>query len=135
MPIRVKKNILGASADYGNPFVGPINHTVQLAVPIGALTSGEVDAKGYLKPGLPLTAAGAKVALNGVVHGVVVEATKVAESNIAADLTAAGTQRVAVARRGMVNGDIIEDNLGRVLDANERAGFALAGSYIALITP
>lgn len=48
--------------DYGNPFVGPVQHTVPVAVPIADLTADEVDARGYLKPGVPLTLAGALVA-------------------------------------------------------------------------
>lgn len=40
---------------YGSPFVGPVNHTAPIEVDLSTLTDDEIDARGYLKPGIPLT--------------------------------------------------------------------------------
>jgi hypothetical protein len=134
MPPKVTRNITPASQDYGHPMVGPVNHTHQLAVNIAVLTSREVDAKGYLKPGVIFDKAGALVGIAPAFnYGIVIAPVKVAASNSAGDLTAAGVVRVVVARFGLVNGDIVEDNLGAVLTANELAGFERAGSHLALV--
>lgn len=134
MPPKVQRNIVGASQDYGHPMVGPVNHTHQLAVNIAVLTTREVDANGYLKPGVIFDKAGILVGVAPAYnYGIVIAPVKVAKSNAAADLTAAGIQRVAVARFGLVNGDIVEDNLGAVLTANELAGFERAGTHLALV--
>jgi hypothetical protein len=50
------------AAVYGSPFVGPVNHTAAIDVDLTGLTSDEIDAKGYLKPGVPLSRAGALIA-------------------------------------------------------------------------
>lgn len=60
MPMSVTTRTGGDS--YPNPFLGPINHTVAIDVNIANLTSDEVDSYGALKPGVPLTAAGALLA-------------------------------------------------------------------------
>lgn len=134
MPPKVQRNIVGASQDYGKPFVGPVNHTHQLAVNVAVLTAFEVDSKGYLKPGVIFDKAGILVGVGpAYAYGATVEATKVADGNTAPLLAAAGVVRVAVARIGLLNGDIIEDNLGRVLTANELAGFERAGTHLALV--
>lgn len=134
MPPKVQRNLVAASQDYANPMVGPVNHTHQLAVNVAVLTAAEVDTKGYLKPGVIFDKAGILVgAAPAFNYGIVVAPVKVAASNAAADLTAAGVQRVAVCRIGIVNGDIVEDNLGRVLSANELAGFERAGTHLGLV--
>lgn len=131
----LKRNtVLTAGEVYALPFVGPINHTHTLAVDITALTVDEIDADGYLKPGLPLDAAGALVGVApAYVFGVTIEPLKVAESNSAADIAAAGTVDIAVATIGQVNRAVAEDILGRALTANEVAGFAAAGSTMKLL--
>lgn len=60
MPITVEKTTGGPV--YASPFVGPLNHTAKIDVDLSALTADEIDAKGYLKPGLPLGVGGALVA-------------------------------------------------------------------------
>jgi hypothetical protein len=131
MPFRVTQDA-GAGASYGNPFVGPIDHTVAIDVDLTAMTTGEIDAYGYLKPGIPLLKTGAKVTA-GAVFGVTVEAIKVAADNAGATIAALGTIRVAVATVGQVNQDVCEDNLERVFTAAEIAGFNLAGSKLVLL--
>jgi hypothetical protein len=117
---------------YGYPFVGPINHTDVVRVDVSGLTSDEVDSDGYLKPGVPLTAAGLLLTPADVVKGVVMEPVKVADGNAAGDLSGATDIDVALAVIGVVNRDIVEDNLGRALNADELAGFDLAGSHMTL---
>lgn len=133
MPMSVKKTAGGDA--YASPFVGPMNHPGTVRLDVSALSTDEVDAKGYLKPGVPLKSGG--VLLDGTVGeyvwGVNIEATKVAESNAAGDLAAAVDRDVTLGLIGVVNRDIIEDNLGRALTANEIAGFAAAGSLIRLL--
>jgi len=55
------RSAIGA-LDYGNPFVGPIDHTAPAVVDLSDLTNKEIDARGYLKPGIPLTSAAALAA-------------------------------------------------------------------------
>lgn len=134
MPPKVTRNVVGASQDYANPLVGSNDHVHQLAVNIAVLTAREVDAKGYLKPGVIFDKAGVAVgAAPAYNYGITFAPQKVANSNSAGDLVAAGVQRVAVARIGLVNGDIVEDNVGAVMTANELAGFERAGSHLALV--
>lgn len=134
MPINSTSNTANAGTTPINPFIGPVNHTVPIVVPLSGLTTAEVDLNGYLKPGVALARSGALVGSGVVVYGVTVESIKVAASNSSADLAAGGSPEVAVGRIGLVNRKIMEDNLGRVLTAAEIAGFALAGSLISLVS-
>jgi len=134
MPTGIRTTAGGES--HGNPFVGPINYSAHVKVDVSALTAFEIDTYGYLKPGVPLTQAGLLVGAGGFVFGVSIEGSRVANSNSAADIAAvlaADDPFAVVATIAQVNQDIIEDTLGRVLTANELAGFDLAGSKIVLI--
>lgn len=139
MPIRVRD--LGVAGKvYSNPFRGKADYTHQMAVDITALTAAEVDAYGYLKPGVPLQKTGALVSAPGqVIFGVVPEALNVLNLNVmnpdtfANALAAAGVQQIAVVTIGQVNKAIIEENLGRALTADELAAFAAAGCTIKLL--
>lgn len=124
-----------AGQGYGRPFRGPVDHTAQIAVNVTALTVAEVDADGYIKPGVVLQKNGTLItAAAQIAYGVVPEPIKVANSNSAPDLAAASAAfQLAVGVIGMVNRAIMEDNLGRVLTANEIAGFDLAGSTLKLL--
>lgn len=139
MPVRFNKNVTAPGTIYGRPFVGPVNHTSQIAVDITVLTANEVDSFGYLKPGVPFTAAGALAGAAVVIHGVVMEPLDVLHIvpynaiTFAAALAAAGVQQLTVGTIGQVNRKIIEDNLGRVLTANELAAFAAAGCLVKLL--
>lgn len=135
MPISIASLATEADA-YGKVFVGPVDHTDVVVLDISDLTTKEVDALGYIKPGVPLDKSGNTVG-NGVpVYGVTLESIKLNHATIPpTDVSLAadtGTQQVAVGIAGLVNRDIMEDNLGRALTADEIAGFALAGSHIHL---
>lgn len=132
MPIRVT-NPAAADQVYANPFVGPVNHTAQIQVNVTALTSAEIDAKGYLKPGVPFLLTGALVTA-GAVFGVTMEPIKVANGNAAGDISAASAAfELAVGTIGQINRAVAEDNLGRAYTTAEIAGFALAGSTLKLL--
>ena len=118
---------------YGNPFLGPVDHTVQIPIDISDLTVAEVDANGYLKPGVPFNRTGDTVTA-GEVYGVTVEATKIVAAGPTDVSLAAntGTATVALATIAQIQRDIAEDNLGRAYTAAEIAGFAAAGSRLTL---
>jgi hypothetical protein len=56
MPIGIEKTEGGTA--YASPFVGPVDHTAHVQVDVSALTTTQVDSKGYLKPGVVLTLEG-----------------------------------------------------------------------------
>lgn len=132
MPMKVTATATAGEV-HPNPFVGPINHTVGIQVDVSTLSTDEVDQYGYLKPGVPLTSGGILVgAAPAFVFGCVVEAVKVADDN--SNLAGVTTDvEVAVATICQINRDILEDSLGRVLTANEIAGFDRAGSKCVLL--
>lgn len=132
MPI-IRTSISVAGSGYNSPFVGPADNPVMIPVLISGLTSAEVDAAGYIKPGVPLDKSGALVGSGVPVFGVTPEAVKVAQSNASGDLTAAGTVDLTVIVICAVNLHLIEANLGRALTTNEKAGFNLAGSTVKLL--
>jgi hypothetical protein len=146
MPITVTST--DGNAVYASPFIGPIDHTVHAKVDVSTLLidgayGAQVDLKGYLKPGTPFKlVSGAAVPLDGTadefVHGCVVEATQIVPSSptVTNAILAAVTidPFIALATHGVINRDILEDNLGRALHANEVAAFAAAGSHIVLTT-
>ena len=139
MPLQIDS--FAANLPYASPFVGPVNYTVHVKLDISTMTTAEVDADGYLKPGLPLAIAAGLATLVGAapafVYGCVVEATKLPVVVPATNTTLAAETNdclVAVATHSILNRDIVEDNLGRVLSANELAGIDAAGSHTRLTT-
>jgi hypothetical protein len=135
MPIGITTTTGGTA--YASPFVGPVNHVLHVKVDISGLTTDEVDANGFLKPGVPLNnASPAVLVASGFVYGVTVEAVKLPLATIPPTNTTLGTETadclVAIATHGIVNRDIAEDNLGRAYAAAEIAGFAAAGSKLSL---
>lgn len=132
MPLRSQVNTVGGQI-YGRVAVGIAEYTAQRAINIAVLTANEVDADGYLKPGVTFDRAGVLVIATIPTFGVVIEPVKVAKSNAGADLTAAGVQQVALLTIGQINRKIAEDNLGRAYTAAEIAGFDLAGSKLVLL--
>lgn len=116
-----------------SPFVGPIDHTTTVILDISTLDTEEVDANGYVKPGVIVQANGDIITgVSQIAYGAIVEAVKVAADNQAATLAAAQDIPVAVAVGCLINRDIIEDSLGRALSANELAAIDAAGSHVAI---
>lgn len=132
MPMRVTSTAGGEV--HPNPFVGPINHTVGIRVDVSTLTTAEVDADGYIRPGVLLKENGAlaDATANETIYGAVVEATKIADDNVAGTLAAADDVEVPVAMFVLINRDILEDSLGRAVSANELAALARGGSHVVL---
>lgn len=128
------KKTSGTSA-YAHPFVGPVLGLQQVVVDVSALTIAEVDADGYLKPGvaflktgLPVTA-GAVYAVNPEAQFLHLATIPPTDISLAADTS---TVPLGMGTIGEVNRDIAEDNMGRAYTAAELAGFDLAGSMIHL---
>lgn len=127
MPITINPVVGSVVKDYVNPFVGPVNHQAAVKVVVTGMTNKEIDARGYLKPGVPLLRTGALPTLATVpVYGVTMEEVKVAASNSASDIAAATSKSVAVALSGAINRKIAEDMLERPYSANELAAFDLS---------
>jgi hypothetical protein len=142
MPMTVTETT--GAAVYASPFIGPVDHTVHAQIDVSALlidgTAGaQVDAYGYLKPGAMFKlSSGVAVPLDGTsgeyVYGVVVEATKIvpdAPTNTTLGAVTANPY-VALETHALLNRDIVEDNLGRALHADEVAACAAAGSHVVL---
>lgn len=129
MPLRIE-NTAGGLA-HSPVFVGEIRGSDSVVLDISDLTTKEVDAAGYLKPGVPLSKAGDLVGNGVAVWGVTIEPIKIPHATIPpTDVSLAadtGTCPVVVGF-GLVNRDVAEDNLGRAYTADEIAGFDLAGS-------
>lgn len=115
-------------------FVGPVDHTVAVPVLLTAMTNKEIDDQGYLKPYIPFTKAGALIPnTTTLIFGVSVEHIKVAADNAAGTIAALGTIDVTVGFFCAVNRAVAEDVLDRAYNANELAGFLLAGTHVVLL--
>lgn len=123
---------------YGHPFVGDTLTLEQVVVDVSELTTNEVDADGFLKPGVPFKKDG--TLLDGTsgefVYAVNPEPQWIGHATIPPTNVslAADTRTVplGMGTRGDVNRDIAEDNMGRAYTANELAAFDAAGSHISL---
>ena len=136
MPLR--KNSLGAVRDLTNGtdlFIpGTAKGMISIPVDLTQFTNKEIDADGYLKPGIPLDRLGVMIAGSpAFVFGVTTEHRKVADDNESATIAALGTEDIAILTQVDVNRFIGEDILDRAYTANEIAGFDRAGSKCHLI--
>lgn len=90
---------------------------------VSTLTAAD-DAEGYLPPGLPISATGDPVGASEAAFGIVgPEPVKIGSEDLFGNMIFSGT----------LNRDAIEDNLGRVLSADELAGIASGMPQIKLI--
>lgn len=96
-------------------------------VDLSQLTEHEVDANGYLVPGVPLSKVGVRIGPGVPVYGVTIQPIKVATGNTETILNAEPDPFVAVGF-GLVDRDAAEGNLGRAYTSDEIKGFELAGS-------
>jgi hypothetical protein len=127
MPIGVSKTTGGLA--HAPVFVGKITGTDVVQVDISDLTINEVDQDGYIKPGVPLSKIGDTIGAAVPVWGVTIEAIKLPLATIPpTNVSLAADTGTCPEVFGLCNRDIMEDNLGRALTANEIAGFDLAGS-------
>lgn len=112
-----------AGDSYGSIRVGD-GHGIHQSLLNAAALAGNRDARGYLPPGLPLQANGLPV--TGISQTVVCvvgpEAVLLGTANIFGNAIFTG----------MLNVDMIEDNLGRALNANELSALALADAIVLI---
>lgn len=106
MPIEI--TTVAGGVGYASPFVGPIDHTVHVKIDISTLTTDEVDAYGFLKPGVPLALLTSKLA--GLIGGEALVGTAVAAAQVGN--TGNGTMGAvtvsAGAKAGLYSLEIIE---------------------------
>jgi hypothetical protein len=134
MPMHVKKT--AAVSTYDPVFLGEILAMEQVLVDVSELTTDEVDADGWLKPGVPFKQDGTLADGSGHIYAVNPEPQNLhlatippTNGTLAADTK---TYPLGMGTMGTVNRDIIEDNLGRALTANELTAFATAPCKINL---
>ncbi len=126
---------------YVDPFVGPASHSVQILIDISGLTNDEVDAQGYLKPGVPFRENGLLISAGSqYVFGVTRESVRVGYDpaaktwgNGTLHLDGGTDAQIALFTIGQVDKGMIEDNLGRVLTANEVDGFESGSCEVILV--
>jgi hypothetical protein len=132
MPVSVVKTT--GTSTYGHPFVGKVLGLQQVVVDISELTTAEVDADGFLKPGVPFKKDGTLADGTGgeFIYAVNPEPQKIIDYVPTDALLAADTATIPVGMGtiGEINRDVAEDNLGRAYTANELAAFNAAGSMI-----
>lgn len=129
---------------YTCPTVGEPGPTLQVNVDMSALTAGstgEVDAYGFLKPGVVFDISSGlliPVASGQPCYGYVQHPIQLivggSDTGVVTDTTldAATDQPITVCISGAINRDIGEDNMGRAYTADEIAGFNLAASLLRL---
>jgi hypothetical protein len=134
MPMRVKKT--AGDTTYAPVFLGEILAMEQVLIDVSELTTAEVDADGWLKPGVPFKQDGTLADGSGHIYAVNPEPQDLflatvppTDVSLAADTK---TFPLGMGTMGTVNRDVIEDNLGRALTANELTAFATAPCKINL---
>lgn len=136
MPLSIKKTV--GDTTYGPVFIGDILGMQQVVVDISELTTDEVDADGWLKPGVAFKKDGTLCDGTG---GEFVYAVNPEPQNLRMAVIPPTNGTLAADTRlyplgmgtiGEVNRDIAEDNMGRAYTANELTAFNAAGSMIHL---
>jgi len=122
---------------YGPPFITMLDQQ-QVVVDLSELTTDEVDADGFLKPGVAFKIDGTLAdgtsgeyvyAVNPEAQDLQLATVPPTNASLAADT---GTRPLGMGTAGSVNRDVAEDNMGRAYTANELAAFLAAGSQIRL---
>lgn len=134
MPLRVSTTT--GTSSYGNPIVGTPGPLIQVVVDISELTTGEVDADGNLKPGVMFKSDGTQPDGSGFVYAINPEPISIGHATIPpTDVSLAAdtaTIPIGMVTGGIINRDIVEDNLGRALTGNEVTAITVAGSQFTL---
>lgn len=135
MPITVQETAGGVG--YGNPLVGPPGPFTHIKLDVSGLTTDEVDADGYLKPGVLFASDGTLVGAADFAYGIVTEAIKLPITLPRTNTTLGnetGDPLIAVCTSGLINRDVAEDNMGRAYTADELDGIVTAGSQFSITT-
>ncbi len=136
MPVSIKK--VAGGTTYAPVFIGMILGMQQVVVDVSELTTDEVDADGFLKPGVPFKKDGTLAdgtggefiyAVNHEPQPLQLATIPPTNVSLAADTS---TVPLGMPTGGEVNRDIAEDDMGRAYTANELAAFNAAGSMIHL---
>lgn len=114
MPISITSTAGGTG--YADIRVGDSQNVHQALFDVSAITA---NADGYIPPGLPLQADGSAISAGSQTAAFVVGPEAVKEG--------AADHFGNVFLDGVFNRDMIEDNLGRVLNANELAALTAGG--------
>jgi len=143
MPLE-RRTTATEGTQYGHPFIDGPRDVEQILIDLSDLafadaSGGEVDADGYLIPGTPIQTAnttgtaGTLVDGAGQKAGIVISPVYIGATPIAADtdLDTVTDIQVAVARGGLINRDICEDNMVRAFTANELAALELGGIQVS----
>ena len=132
MPLSVVKT--AGTTTYGHPLVGDSGPLLQVVVDISELTTANVDADGFIVPGTSFKSDGTQPDGSGFMYAMVVEPIKIIDYVPTDVLLAADTATIPVgcAVGGVINRDVVEDNLGRAMTANELAAAVAAGSQFTL---
>lgn len=118
---------------YASPFqTGDNGNNVHVKIDVSVLTPREVDAKGYLKPGVPFKQdTGTLATAAGDLVVCVAEATRIATS-FAALASITNDPFVGCRVYGTINHDMLASVLGAELTAGEKAAINGAGSRLRL---
>jgi len=136
MPLSIKKTVGGDV--YTPVFIGSILGMQQVLVDISTLTTDEVDADGWLKPGVAFQKDGTLVsagsgqfvyAVNPEPQNLHMAVLPPTNGTLAADTR---LYPLGMGTIGEVNRDVAEDLMGRAYNSNELAAFNAAGSMIHL---
>jgi hypothetical protein len=132
--MHVKKT--AGTTTYAPVFLGEILAMEQVLVDVSELTTDEVDADGWLKPGVPFKQDGTLADGSGHIYAVNPEPQNLHLATVPPTNTSLGndtkTYPLGMGTMGTVNRDVIEDNLGRALTADELTAFATAPCKINL---
>lgn len=120
---------VSAGGDVAAPagvFINGPEGLVQLKCDVSAFVSSDwVNTEGYILPGTPLRySGGLLLPIDGVSQTAeycVVEATYLGD--LKANLASASDTDIGLATGGQINRAVLEDMIGRVLNANELAAF------------
>lgn len=139
MPMQYTPTSTGGTG-YGDPFVGRPGPAANGLLDVSTMSTNEVDEFGFVKPGVIVTITGASAgAATDIAYGVVPEPTKIPHATIpptnASLLADTAVYPIGVFTSGLLNRDIIEDNLGRALTANELLALVGTGAGGFKLTP
>jgi hypothetical protein len=136
MPLNIKTT--AGTTTYGPVFIGSVLGLQQVVVDISELTTKEVDADGYLKPGVAFKKDGTLAdgtggefiyAVNPEPQNLRMAVLPPTDGTLSSDTR---TFPLGMGTIGEINRDIAEDNMGRAYTADELAAFNAAGSMIHL---
>jgi len=134
--MNIKKTVGGTT--YTPVFIGMVLGMQQVVVDVSTLTTDEVDADGWLKPGVAFQKDGTLVsagsgqfvyAVNPEPQNLHLDTIPPTNVSLAADTK---TYPLGMGTGGEVNRDVAEDNMGRAYNSNELAAFNAPGSMIHL---